>query len=222
MCALPPSCIAAISLFLAASVAHLASCLLDAQLPRVITKCLLMPLLSAAMIAYARGKKGTKHSVSLAVCALLCGWAGDCFLLSTGDKAFLMGASCFLIGHVLWIMTRREVVEHSTCKERIVFALLAAICLAVVYCILGKPSSVIGAGVIVYGAMLMALVGVGIASVRQGTPCHVSYLTGGILFLISDGMIAIERFTSPFPLSAFLIMATYIAAQTLLASSVLY
>jgi uncharacterized membrane protein YhhN len=63
----------------------------------------------------------------------------------------------------------------------------------------------------------------GIKAIERQTT-HKSYsfvLIGAILFIISDSLIAINKFAYSIPLSGLWVMATYIAAQYLIVEGVL-
>ena len=70
--------------------------------------------------------------------------------------------------------------------------------------------------VLVYGACLgtMAVLSTGVNRVTA---------VGGALFLVSDGLIALDAFVPGFglPVQGFWVMATYVAAQALLVAGVL-
>lgn len=54
------------------------------------------------------------------------------------------------------------------------------------------------------------------ATQRQGLPYYSQVVTGALLFIFSDSVIAINKFLSPIPEAPWLIMTTYAAAQYLI------
>jgi uncharacterized membrane protein YhhN len=61
-------------------------------------------------------------------------------------------------------------------------------------------------------AYLFIILAMGI-SAALGTANHFLVIAGALLFILSDSLIAINRFLTPVPLSDFLIMITYYLAQ---------
>ena len=62
---------------------------------------------------------------------------------------------------------------------------------------------------------LLIILGMGI-SAALGTTNHSLVVVGAALFIISDSLIAINRFLVPVPLSGLLVMTTYYMAQFLI------
>lgn len=215
-----------ITLYIALCAVNLASCAKGKDSLRSVTKCLLMPLLAVAAISYVlRGKgsapSGQTISCLLIAAALTFGAAGDALLLRRGDGAFMAGAACFLAGHLAWMLTMRAAIAACPLKIIIAWEGASAILVFFLWRVIGKPRGVLCAGVMVYGLFLTALTGTGIAAVRYSAKMpSFMFLSGGVLFFISDGILAYDRFKNALSSSNFIIMLTYIAAQTLLAFSV--
>lgn len=90
---LPGALLAAFAL---AALVELVSVAVDARTGQLLAKPLLMPLLAA----YVAARGGPR----LLVAALLLGWGGDVFLLSSADGAFLAGMGCFAAGHLCYLV----------------------------------------------------------------------------------------------------------------------
>jgi len=56
--------------------------------------------------------------------------------------------------------------------------------------------------------------------IQVGSPSSLFGLCGPVLFLISDGLLAINRFMRPFRVAQAVILTTYFTAQWLIALSV--
>jgi uncharacterized membrane protein YhhN len=52
-------------------------------------------------------------------------------------------------------------------------------------------------------------------------PANLLVLIGAVLFVVSDSILAINKFYTPLPMSSFLIMSTYLGAQFFIVKSVL-
>ena len=159
---------------------------------RWLTKPLLMP-------ALLRGRD-RRTQVALAL-----GGAGDVALHA--DR-FMTGLGAFLAGHLAWMAALRP---HAQGKAT---PLTAAPYLAAwigTNAFLWKRTGRDRIPVLLYST---ALLGTALASLDTGQPA------GGILFLLSDGLLSLERFAGvTLPLHEGLVMATYTTAQSLLAQS---
>lgn len=210
-----------ILLYAAVCIIHLSGCILKKDTLCAWTKCLLMPLLTLASISFAISA-GNKRlfEMALIAAALLFATAGDALLLFQSDRAFMAGALSFLIGHIAWMASARKALMATSIIGVAIWIGIAGIALFFLYRLLGKPSGVMGAGIVIYGFILIALAGTGIAAVHndKSTPSFM-FLIGGISFFISDGILAYSRFISEGAYSRFIIMITYIIAETLLAFS---
>ncbi|HAH60600.1 MAG TPA: hypothetical protein DCL73_00720 [Treponema sp.] len=208
-------------IFIVVSIIHLAGCIAENRILCAVTKPLLMPLLAlAASAALIPHLPGAQYTLALTVVALAFGTAGDIFLLSPGEKHFIAGLLCFLAGHLFWIAQYGSAFGSVPLFETAAGTVCIAVLPAAAYFILGKPRGAMGAGTVIYGAVLSALVFTGIAAVHAQKPAAALYLAGTLLFLASDSMLGYSVMKKKFPLSHFLIMATYIAAQTLLTAAV--
>ncbi|MFE2377821.1 lysoplasmalogenase [Streptomyces sp. NPDC059398] len=165
-------------------------------------KPLLMPLLAAH--AYVRG------APRLLVAALLCGWGGDVLLLSGAEPAFLAGMALFAAGHVCYLVLfgRGRTNPYLGAGYAVVLAATAAVLL---------PALPAGLRIPVAGYSLLLT-----AMAYRASGSGPAAGLGGALFLVSDTLIAtgIADLPQP-PVPGFWVMATYVAAQSLLAAGVL-
>ena len=216
-------------LFIALSIVHLTFCALKRHKAADATKIFLMPLLAlTSALVLAPRLPESRTAFVWTICALAFGCLGDILLLSVREKRFMAGALSFFIGHLFWI-AQYAFSPNGTAYAfgGRMFFFIALICiigygfvLASTYVLLGKPKGVMGAGVIAYGGILCALNFTAINAVVNGTNGKASlfYLAGSILFFISDGVLSYTVFKKEIPHSRFVIMITYIAAQTLLSA----
>jgi uncharacterized membrane protein YhhN len=137
--------------------------------------------------------------------ALALGGAGDVALQA---GAFRTGLSAFLAGHVAWMAALRSESRGGLAAAK-VGPLVAAWAGFNAY--LWSRTGEDRVPVVLYST---ALLGTALAAVDAGKAA------GGVLFLLSDGLLAVERFGDVhLPLHEGLVMATYTAAQALLAQS---
>jgi len=167
---------------------------------RAVTKPLLMPLL-------ARGRRAsTKRALALS-------WAGDVALLGSGQLAFTAGLSSFLAGHVAWVadLTGRPGGGVLARRPWLAAPYVAAGIGLNAY--LWRRTGRDRIPVLVYSAALTATALAALDTGRTVTAI------GGGLFLLSDSLLALERFADVhLPAHEGLVMATYTSAQAALAS----
>ena len=149
--------------------------------------------------------------------ALGLSWLGDSApKLVDGDASFLVMVGFFLLAQVAYIAAflpyRARSVLHVH-RLRLV-GYLAVVVALVAVCAAGAAAMLVP--VLLYGGCLgaMAVLSTGVNRLTA---------VGGALFLVSDGLIALDAFVDGFglPQQGFWVMATYLAAQAFLVAGVL-
>jgi len=153
---------------------------------------------------------------------LLFGLVGDVFLLFNArhEQFFMYGLAAFLIGHLSYMSAfyLDYKVNTGVFKKHSKNAILGYIFYTVLFC--GALWSYLGdmkIPVIVY-AIAISLMGI-MAVNRFGRVNSLSFnvtFYGSLLFVLSDSLLAIDRFVYSFKLSGVIIMASYMAAQYLI------
>ncbi|MET9855363.1 lysoplasmalogenase [Streptomyces sp. NPDC006450] len=194
--------------FAVATALDLGSLLADWHTGHLIAKPLLMPLLVAHVI--------TRRAPRLLVAALLFGWGGDLALLFDADPAFLIGMGSFAAGHVCYLVLFRG--RGGIGRRRtgtVLGAAYAAALLSTVTLLWSDLPAELRIPVAGYSLLLTAMAyRSGVLGLRAGL--------GGALFLLSDTLIATGVAEWPqLPRADFWVMATYVAAQYLLATGAL-
>lgn len=192
----------------------------------LVTKPLLMILL---IVYYVFGRNEKLSGLSkLIIGALVFSWFGDILLMLQGrvEGIFIFGLAAFLIAHISYIFAYKQakyVEPHEQNKTflntRIVFLIfIGGTLLYMLYPYLGELLM----PVILYTVIIIVM---GIfALLRRGWTSDKSFImvySGALLFIMSDSMIAINKFMSPIVQARLLIMATYIAAQFLIVKGIL-
>ncbi len=166
---------------------------------RWLTKPLLMPVLMMG-----RDRPAQR--------ALALGGVGDVALLGSGETAFTAGLACFLAGHVAWIIALRQRPGGGRLRDRPVLAAPYVAAFGVLNAYLWKRTGKDRLPVVVYSAALLAM---SLTALDSGSPRTAA---GGVLFLASDTLLALEKFGDlHLPAHEALVMATYASAQALLA-----
>lgn len=151
------------------------------------------------------------------VIGLLWSTLGDVLLMLPWDW-FLQGLLAFLVAHLAYLLAfARRARLGARLAPFALYALVAAAILAWLWP--GIPAQM-RIPVVVYVAALgsMAAQAAAIWMIRRDAPSACAAI-GAALFLLSDSLIAINRFGEPFEASRLLVLATYWAAQWLIARS---
>jgi uncharacterized membrane protein YhhN len=161
--------------------------------------------------------------------ALFFCWLGDVFLIfqSTDPLFFIGGLASFLVGHIVYIFCYRQLQIIPSSKEllgsqkvRFAFPIILAGTglVTILYPLLGA----LRIPVMIYALAitLMALT----ALFRYGRTNSTSFLLifiGAVLFMVSDSLLAINKFHHAFSAAGALVMLTYSVAQFLIVEGAL-
>lgn len=204
-------------LFVIAVAGELAGLLLDSFLVQAVCK----PLIMVSLGLYYTSAVGREHRSAALIGAILFSLLGDILMLlsHTAESYFVFGLASFLVAHVFYILTyRQHRGEHSAGElqgvQRIRLAfpvVLAGTGLVVVlYPLLGE----LRLPVVLYAAVLVTMVLQ--ALFRFGRTAGASFwlvFAGALLFMLSDCLIAINKFMMPVGHAGLWIMSTYMLGQ---------
>ena len=192
----------------------------------LVTKPLLMIIL---LIHYLLGRTEKSSRLSrYMTAALLFSWAGDVLLLLQGkiENIFVLGLASFLIAHIFYIFSFKlavndesDYVNRSFIRTRIAFLIfIGGALLYLLYPFLGD----LLLPVVLYTFVIITM---GIfALIRRGWTVEKSFImvySGALLFIMSDALLAINKFMNPIVQANLLIMATYISAQFLIVRGIM-
>lgn len=196
---------------------HLSAILLNWTEAIFYTKPLLMPLLMLAVWNSGVDSKFKKWLFG----ALAFGWLGDVLLLfaAKGTPFFLGGLGSFLAGHLVYLYLFAQLRKLDRAPWQWGVFLLALGILCGMLWLLWPGLGGLKIPVVVYGLVLSSMAVS--AAHTLGGQSRMALGMGGFLFLLSDAMIAIEKFSSPFPGARLWIMSTYVFAQGALIYGVL-
>lgn len=163
-----------------------------------------IPIICLAVLAFSHipGKKGI-----LIGAGLLFSGCGDILLHIDGVAYFVHGLGSFLIAHLFYIAAfiPQPAITRSRLPVLLVIGVYGVIVAALLFPHLGDM-------LIPVAAYLFIILAMGI-SAALGTANDTLVIVGAGLFILSDSLIAINRFLAPVPLSDLLIMVTYYLAQ---------
>jgi len=184
------------------------------------------PLLIPFLVGYYLTK--TSYRSNLFILALAFCWAGDTLLLFQGHDQmyFLVGLVSFLIGHILYITVYKRFQNTNEDgllgPQKIRFSLPILLAGTGLIVVLYPGLGSMAIPIIVYASALMIMVLV--ALFRYGRTNSQSFwlvFMGAVLFMLSDSLIAINKFYFSFAYSGIQIMATYILAQYLIVEGII-
>ena len=179
---------------------------------------LLLPLIVAAFIS-----KNFQNKIIL-VGALVFSWIGDTLLLFVFKDAiyFMLGLIAFLIAHIFYIIlfTKELKKANGKIELRKPGLLLIVIYLIALLLILIPHLGSLTIPVIIYAVVISTMLYMAcLLSFHWPKPASIYLFTGAISFILSDSILAFDKFYQPVPMSGFLIMATYLYAQWALVRS---
>lgn len=200
-------------LFLATSGLHLLLLLFDLSAYAAFTKPLLL-LFLFFMVFSAKGFQ-TK---TLLLIALFFSWLGDVLLIFTEKAAlfFIFGLVAFLISHVVYIVlfAKQAATRPLNRSLMVLGVLLVAGYLTAFLTTILPFLGDLQIPVMVYGVVISVMLVSAIRGALVWKPnANLLLLVGAIAFVVSDSLLAFNKFYEPFSFAGFLIMITYLAAQ---------
>lgn len=182
-----------------------------------ITKPLLMPALALFFLLQNTSRKSLPGKWVMA--ALFFSWAGD-VLLMFQEKIpdfFLFGLSAFLIAHIFYIIFFHSVRIKTGIRSRPLLFLPVIVYYAVLIFWLFPGLGDMKMPVIIYGLVIsfMLVLALHMLFIRNKQAGMLMTL-GAILFVISDSILAFNKFYWSFTLAGVWIMLTYGIAQYLI------
>lgn len=205
--------------YLLLAVVHVFLLNTDMTLYQQITKALLMPTL----MIFTWLTVGFNNSRWLLLALLFC-WAGDVLLIFTykNELYFLLGLGAFLAGHLAYIKTFLQSKEGKS-KAKIWWYAPILLYVLLFLSLLWNNLDDMLLPVSVYAIVIACMAGVALR--RNGSTNASSFsavMAGAILFVLSDSLIAWNKFQGVISNASLWIMLTYIMAQYLLVQGILW
>ncbi|XP_072525288.1 lysoplasmalogenase TMEM86A isoform X2 [Salminus brasiliensis] len=181
-------------------------------------KCLPIFCLWVFLLAHGISFLGAHSSARKILAGLIFSALGDAFLIWQEQGYFSHGLLMFAITHILY--SSAFGMKPLNLWAGLVIGTISGLCYTLLYPYLSDPFTYL---VAVYIALIgfmgwRAIAGVQLAN-DLWTWTKLSACLGAVLFMVSDLTIAVNKFCFPVPHSRAIIMATYYAAQMLIALS---
>lgn len=169
------------------------------------------------LIAISKARKAPVFYSYAIIGGLLCSMTGDIFLMLPADQ-FIQGLISFLVAHLCYI----GAFTHGRRFRLVVWSLLPFFVYGIlIFIVLSPGLEAMKLPVLVY--IVVILVMGWLAWERwndTGQRLALLAFFGAVLFIISDSLLAINRFRQPFEMARALTLSTYFAAQWMIAFSI--
>ena len=186
--------------------------------PGIIVKALIIPSLIWLYFRFAKGQINNFHRLILI--ALVFSWIGDITLQLTGIREgfFLIGLGGFLVAQLFYLLAFFSTKGSNVLLRKVYLvipvALYCGFILWVLWDGLGDMMMPVTVYCVIIHIMLLAAVN---RKEKVNSQSYRLVLSGAILFIMSDSLIAINTFEQPFELARIAIMTSYVTAQYLIA-----
>ena len=199
-------------LFALVSLAEIGLIATNNQNLRLISKPLIIPLLTACYLSLQIPRKPIMKDYLLH--GLFFSWIGDVLLQS--DKLFIPGLLAFLTAHIFYIIffakTRSN--QHSFFKLRPIMLMAVLAYLVEFMYILWPYLGEMKIPVLIYGITISTMLSAAMWQYQKlENKTALFFIIGATLFVASDSLLAFNRFRESFNLAGVSIMTTYILAQ---------
>ncbi len=202
-------------LFWTAAFLHILGSVVPLPLLQFTTKPLLMPLLAAALIASGNISSDIKK---LLLAGIIFSWVGDILLMFDykGTNYFIAGLASFLCAHIMYIIyfVKAKGQQPSLLKKRPLLILAVLAYTSALIILLHPGLGAMRLPVLLYAGVIATMLLCSLHAFAQ-LPVKAARLmvTGAAFFVLSDSLLAINRFYHPYPFAGILIMLTYCIAQ---------
>ena len=199
-------------LFALVSLAEIGLIATNNQNLRLISKPLIIPLLTACYLSLQIPRKPIMKDYLLH--GLFFSWIGDVLLQS--EKLFIPGLLAFLTAHIFYIIffakTRSN--QHSFFKLRPIMLMAVLAYLVEFMYILWPYLGDMKIPVLIYGITISTMLSAAMWQYQKlENKTALFFIIGATLFVASDSLLAFNRFRGSFNLAGVSIMTTYILAQ---------
>ncbi|MCZ2480501.1 lysoplasmalogenase [Aquirufa nivalisilvae] len=176
------------------------------------------PALMLLLMAYVFVSKDVERKPTILL-ALFFAWLGDVFLMIPGSNPlyFQLGLGGFLIMQWIYIEMFKKQINKVLSPVNGMTVLVAIYVIGLLSLLLPQMNLALAIPVVIYAISLGTMLW--FASQRKSSVSLWNYqciLSGAILFVLSDSLLAINKFYHSFPGNSFWVMSTYILAQLLL------
>ncbi len=183
-----------------------------------ILQLMIKPLLIPALMILLVSITTTNRDKKLLLIGLFFSWMGDVWLMLQDHDGlfFMLGLVSFLITHIFYIVffIRISSAQPSLLQQQPIWVLLVIGYGITLAWLLFPHLGPLKIPVIIYATVLCSMLLSSIHVYRKvNTAAARYYLLGAAFFVVSDSLLAINKFYQPIPEAGILIMLTYCMAQ---------
>jgi len=203
--------------FLIILIADLVAVYLGNDSFRLVTKTLLMPVL--VLYVFSQTKSAHSNLKAWVLIALLFSWLGDILLMFEGKNPifFLLGLSAFFVTQVFYIIFFHNIRMREYIRGNALLLLLAIVYYSVLMSLLTPFLGNLKLPVRIYGVVLSFMLMLAMHTMfSKNKKAGVWMVVGAILFVISDSLLALNKFYGAINYGGIIIMLTYGLAQLLI------
>ena len=192
--------------------------IIGVQLDNTLLQTVFKPLIIPVLIGYfgSQVKNITTGISKWVLFALIFSLAGDVLLMFQGKKEifFLLGLAAFLIAHIFYIIFFHHVRVKENIKSNPWLLVIVVVYYATLISWLSPYLGEMKLPVRIYGIVIsiMFMLAMHMLSIKNKTAGS-WMMWGAFLFVISDSVLAINKFYQPFEAANVIIMLTYGLAQ---------
>lgn len=209
-------------IYLAFSIIYLIILLSGYERFDLFLKPILIPIIGFGAYFY---RKFPTQNILLA--GLLLSWLGDVILLFTdlGEIYFILGLVFFLIAHIVYcvLFNKQKRIRKRQNKPLFIFgSILIALYLIGMVSVLMPHLGELEIPVSVYASVISVMLLFAFNGfLVWEKPGNQLVFLGAFFFIVSDSILAVNKFYAPIPKSSFFIMLTYLLAQYLIVVGIL-
>ena len=196
--------------------------LIAVQLNYKIAEYIFKPLIVIWLLAYfvLQTKLVRSNLKKWIIAALLFSWLGDVLLMLQDDNSlfFLLGLSAFLVAHIFYILFFHFIRVKENVKSRWWLVLIVALYYLILISLLSPHLGDMKLPVRIYAVVIsfMFMLAVHMLFIKNKNT-GLLLMTGALLFILSDSILAINKFYQSFEIAGILVMLTYGLAQLFIA-----
>lgn len=172
----------------------------------VVTK----PLIVASLIGFYIATVPVQNNVFLL--GLIFAMLGDISLMFDGELFFTLGLASFLIMQWCYVFVFRTDVKAPQ-RSAYMFIGILTIFSAVILWILWPHAGNMKPHIVLYIISIFSMTVMALLRKPQSNISYNFVFWGAVLFMVSDTLLAYNKFVVPIPAASFFVMITYIAAQ---------
>jgi len=206
----------ATALFFIAAIADVYAIISSNEIVEIYAKPMLLTLLAVVYLVSAN-KPIFWYVLGMFFC-----FVGDVLLMFKGANFFMYGLAAFLVGHIVYIKITVSFLPKDLTFKMITSAFPFVILFGVLMYFIYPNLNEMLLPVVVYGVTISTFGSVAFLNYRiEKSTENLWLFIGAILFILSDSLIAINKFYEPNDLYGVSIMITYILAQFLICKAMI-